>query len=185
MSWTGLLSFCNFLVFAFYETRHVISNTQISSIVKEGSSCCIRVMRAMISTLVCSLLSCSPPRAMCDVCDRQFFFFFAELPLESFSSVCRCDFCVWPSPEGFLPSCADLFCCSTVRTFFLSTAMMMLSRASLAAVERVSRVHVYRTFTSTTPLGDQYDVVVIGAFFLFSIVARHLLLLFVRSFVRQ
>jgi hypothetical protein len=54
--------------------------------------------------------------------------------------------------------------------------MMMLSRASLAAVKRVcSRVHVYRTFTSTTALGDQYDVVVIGAFFLvFSIVARHL-----------
>jgi hypothetical protein len=44
--------------------------------------------------------------------------------------------------------------------------MMMLSRASLAAVKRVcSRVHVYRTFTSTTPLGDQYDVIVIGAFF--------------------
>jgi dihydrolipoamide dehydrogenase len=40
---------------------------------------------------------------------------------------------------------------------------MMLSRASLAAVKRVcSRVHVYRTFTSTTALGDQYDVVVIG-----------------------
>jgi hypothetical protein len=59
--------------------------------------------------------------------------------------------------------------------------MMMLSRASFAAVGRVSRVHVYRTFTSTAPLGDQYDVVVIGAFFFVSVVARHLLLSFVRS----
>jgi hypothetical protein len=43
---------------------------------------------------------------------------------------------------------------------FVELVPTMLSRASTIA--RGTRFNVYRSFTSTTPLGDQYDIVVIG-----------------------
>ena len=46
----------------------------------------------------------------------------------------------------------------------VSTRRTMLSRASFTVARRgtTTRFNIYRSFSSTGPLGDQYDVVVIG-----------------------
>jgi len=74
---------------------------------------------------------------------------------------------VWPSScaaQNFRSALFRFLRLLSPPSLLLLLPFTMLSRASFTAVRRgtATRFNVYRSFTSTTPLGDQYDVVVIG-----------------------